>query len=922
MSPSSSVLTRMSFLYITTSKLYSTFCTVTFKETTVLSPKAPSFNQQGKRPGRKQFLKGLKDFVRQEKAVTDELHREGAPGRVISRRHAELIDTVIVSAHRYAQETSGEKEVPVVWIATGGYGRQELHPFSDVDLMLFHSGQTPTAHVEHLMSTVLQLLWDSGVGAHHTCRNPEDCLRVMEKDHIAATSLLESRYVTGDKSLFEHFENDVLLKFFSGNLFSYISNRIEEARNRHHSRGMSPYLLEPNVKEDPGGLRDAQVIFWMLRLSRLLPSRFSGQLPLLKEEEQLSLRKAVDQILRIRTQLHIISKKRHDVLERALQEEVAQALGYEETDGTPGATGLMKDYFTAAGKIHFHLNTILAHLEGLCRAPAAPRGPLRRPMGSEMVQIGKKLYFSREDALSGPWKAKKMMAFLLAAQRHHLEPSQQALKLMYEHLWLVDDGFRNDPEVAKLFMGILEGTGNVSKILSHMRDCGLLGKYIPEFDDLVGFVHFDCFHGYTVDEHSLRAIGVIDRLWQQDRPEKVQKRRLLEETKMQAVLRLALLFHDIGKPRGPYHALLGAAIIPAIARRLCLEESDAKLLEFLVENHLEMAYLFERRDPGEEGTLVAFAQKVGDLTNLKLLYLLTYADIKSSGYWFAWHDSLLWELYQKTAIILSEGADRSAVKSQKAFKEEFLELARARGMEKEALKHYDMVPPRYILEVTPKEAVIHLELIQKLKKDKIPVTLNFSRADNFIEVWLSTEDRPARFSQISGVFAARGFNIISARAYTRRDGIILDRFRVVPVEDLLVTDKLRREVCEDFLAVFAGKKSIVEMLRSRTRRVIPGKRTSGEKPPPRVYIDNKSSPQYTIIDTVSPDREGLLYTISLCLADCGLDIHFAKITTKQDQAIDVFYVTEKDRRTKVLEEERLAQIKGALVKACTEAKPR
>ncbi|MFQ5862729.1 MAG: [protein-PII] uridylyltransferase [Candidatus Brocadiales bacterium] len=884
----------------------------------MLKLSVPAFSLEGDRPERTEVLKGLKDFVQREKALTYKLHSEGAPGRIVAERLAQLIDTVVITAHRYARENARDEEVPAVWIATGGYGRGELHPFSDVDLMLFHLGGTPSAYVEHLMSTVLHLLWDTGLGASHACRSPKDCYQVMEKDYITASALLESRYVTGDESLFKHFEKEVLLNFFSSHLSSFIADRIEEVHTRHRSRGTSPYLIEPNIKENPGGLRDVQMIFWLLRLSKLVPSQFGTLLPLLKEEELLSLQKASGLLLRIRTQLHLHSERRYDTLERALQEEVAQALGYKESNGLLGATRLMRDYFTAAGKIRFHLNTVLARFES-ARPAMTHRAAVRRPMGTDMVAIGNKLYFSREDALNSPWKAKKMMELLLVAQRHHLEPSQQALKLIHEHLWLVDEGFRNDPEVAKLFMGILEGTGDVSRVLSHMRDCGLLGKYIPEFDDLVGFVHYESLHSHTVDEHSLLAIGAIDVLWQRDHPQKAQKRRFLEETGKQDLLRLALLLHDIGKPRGPQHPLLGAAVTPTIAKRLHLKEDDARHLEFLVENHLEMAYLFERRDHGEESALAAFARKVGNLTNLKLLYILTYADIQACGSWFAWQDSLLWELYQKTAIILSEDTALRTAESPKAFKEEFLAQAGAKGMEEEALRHCELVPPRYIIEVRPQEAVIHLELIRELKKGKVPIALNFSPASTFIEVWLSTGDRPARFSQISGVFAAKGLNIISAQAYTRKDGIILDRFRVVPAEGQRLTDSLCKEVREDFVHVFEGKKSLIEMLRSRQRRIVPGKRPTANASPTRVYVDNKSSPEYTIVDVVSPDRVGLLYAVSLCLADCGLDIHFAKVATRLDLAIDVFYVTDKERRTKVLEKEKIEQVKQALVSACTAA---
>ncbi len=913
---------------------------MTFKETTVLEPPAPSLSLPGDRPQRTEVLQRLRDCLEREKALTYELHRDGAPGDIVSKRLAQLVDSAVVSAHQYAQETAGEQKLHAVWIATGGYGRGELQPFSDIDLMLFHPGvfspgETPPAHeqghphVEYLMSTVLQLLWDAGLSVSHACRDTKSCFQVMEKDYVTSSALLESRYVAGDEQLFRRFEEEVILRFFSANLFSFIADRTDETRDRHRSRGMSPFTLEPNVKEDPGGLRDAQMVFWMQRLTRLLPTQFGEMLPLLKEEEFVSLRKAYSRIQRIRTELHLLSERKNDVLERALQQEVARALGYRESNGSPGAATMMREYFTAAGKTRFHLNTTLARLEAVHRPPAAHRRAIRRPVDADTVTIGKNLYFTGEDVADGPKQAKKLMDVFLTAQRHHLEPSQEVLKLVHEHLWQVDEGFRNNPDVARSFMGILEGSGgNVHKVLSHMRDCGLLGRYLPEFDDLIGFVHYESLHTHTVDEHSLRAIGEIDSLEQQGSAgstENTQKRKLLEETGKPAILRLAILLHDIGKPRGPHHALLGAALIPAVAQRLRLAEDDARLLEFLVENHLEMAYLFERRDHGEESALAAFAEKVGSLTNLKFLYLLTYADIRSSGSWFAWYDSLLWELYQKTEIMLSEETP-FAVKSAGAFafKEEFLDLARAKGLEEQALRHYEAVPSRYILEVSPEEAMVHLRLIHELEEDNCPIAMAFAPAENYVEVWLSTEDRPARFSQIAGVFAARGLNIISAQAYTRGDGIILDRFRVAAAqhEQRQFNEKLCRELRQDFLGVFGGKMSLAEMLRSRQRRVVPGKRPSNNRGIPRIYVDNKSSPEYTIVDVVVTDRVGLLYNISLCLADCGLDIYFAKISTKLDQAIDVFYVyavdVNKNRRTKVLKEDRIEELKRALSMACVD----
>lgn len=890
---------------------------MTFKETSTTDLPAPALLLEGHRHERSEVLRRLKEFLLHERARTHGLLRQGASGSTVTNRLTQVMDSVVVAAHQYAKDSAHGEEVPAVWIATGSYGRSELHPFSDVDLTLFYLSDSPTPYIEHLMSTVIQLLWDSGLDVSHACRNSASCLQVMKRDYVTASSLLEGRYVAGDKYLYEHFEKEVLLVFFSQHMLSFTADRAEEAHIRHRARGASPYHIEPNIKEDPGGLKDAQLISWILRLSQLLPSQFGGLLPLLQDNELKSLKEATDLLLRIRAQLHLLAGRRYDVLERALQEDVAQALGYRANNSLTGATALMRDYFAAAGNIRFHLDTALTRLENIW--PSRPRRVThRRPIAPGLVAIGDRLYFSGPDSLNSPWKAKKMMEVFCMAQRHHLQPSQQALKLIHEHLWLVDEDFRTNPEVAKLFMSLLESTVGVARALSGMRDCGLLGRYIPEFEELMGFIHYESPHSYTVDEHSLRAVGAIDELWHKDHPSRAQKRRLLEETGKQALLKLALLLHDIGKPRGPQHPLLGAAVIPTIARRLHLSEDDSRLLGFLVENHLEMTHLFEHRDHGEEAILTAFVHKVQSLRNLKLLYILTYADALASGRWFDWQDSLLWDLYQKAAIILSEGNTSVEARRPIAFREEFLELARREGMEREALKHCNLVPPRYTVEVTPQEAMTHLKLIGRLEGEKLPIALDFSLTNPFVEVWLSTIDRPARFSLISGVFAARGLDIISAQAYTRRDGIILDRFRIVPAEGRSLTDALCHEIKEDLLLVFEDKKSLAEMLRSRLRRITPARHPAPVKNYTYVRIDNKSSPDYTIIDVSSPDRVGLLYTISRSLAESGLDIHFAKVATRAGLAVDVFYVTDKDCRTKLLDEERIKRVNRALLRACKE----
>ncbi|HHT9154791.1 MAG TPA: [protein-PII] uridylyltransferase [Candidatus Tripitaka sp. YC43] len=857
---------------------------------------------------RNQALQRLKDFLQREKAQTFQLHQQGASGRLVVARLARLVDTAINFAHTYALENT-PPPAPLAWIATGGYGRGELNPFSDISLLLFHQ-DAPADSVERLAGSATSLLAEAGLTVSLSCRTPQACLKAMEGDPLAACALLEGRWVAGEENLFQSFEKEVLAAFFSRHWFSFLRDRIEEQQARHGAKGASPYLVESNLMSSPGGLRDIHLLFWTKRLAEALPTR-RELIPSLKEKEYPGLLEAHDLLLRLRTQLHLLSNKKYDLFDRSLHEPAASAFGYKQEDGLPAATGLMRDYFRTAARVCHLTRGIQSRFEDL--KPSSQRATFfRRPLGSDFVAMGKRLYFAKPaEPLDAHWK---LLETFLVAQRHHLELCQQVLEHVRENLRLVDDGLRSDPQAARCFLSILEGTGSVAPVLRQMRDCGLLGAFLPEFEPLVGFVHYESLPTYTVDEQTLLALAVIDEVWLAESGATAQKRRLLEETGHHALLRLALLLHDIGKPRGPGHPLLAGAMIPTIAKRLSLGEQDAKLLQFLVENHLELSCLFERRDHGEKQALQALAQRVDNPMRLSLLYLLTYADIKASDTWSEWKDSLLWELYKKIAGLLSQQRPEAARPA--SFKEGLLELARGQGLEQEALRHCELVPPRYALEVSPQEAVSHLEMIRNLKSPSGgPVYLHSSESDHLTDIWVCTRDMPARFTQLSGVFTAKGLDIISAQAYTRKDGVILDRFRIAGPEGKSLKDKGIKELQQDLSAVLTGQLSLVELLHSRQRRVAPSHPPAPG--PTRIYIDNNSSPDYTIIDVVSPDRVGLLYAISKCLADCGLDIHFAKVATKLHLAIDVFYVTLKDARTKLFDEEDLKRVKQQLMEACT-----
>jgi len=610
--------------------------------------------------------------------------------------------------------------------------------------------------------------------------------------------------------------------------------------------------------------------------------------------------------------MHLRAGRRSEVLDRGTQADIAAAFGYKDSDGASALSAFMRDYLLAAREVNGLLRTLVSRFRYLRRIQhgmAARVG--RRVLERDFVAVGDRIFLGRNDLFDGPGGLRNMMRIFLCSQRHRLEVSEEALQHIRHQLHRVDDAFRQDPEVAAMLMEILRGASGVADTLQAMAESGLLGEYLPEFGELDCLVHYEAYHDYTVDEHTLMSIRTIDELSSADSELDRPKREILAQVTRPCLLKLALLLHDIGKPRGSEHTERGATMIPLIAKQLSLPEPDGKLVMFLVENHLAMADLSQRRDFNEEGVLKGFAAKVGNLNQLQMLYLMTYADIKSvgRGAWAVWKDSLLWELYEKTAALLSK-APRAEEAAETDFRHALLSILPKSIAREEAERHCDRVPPRYAVEVTPEEAVAHLRLIQRLKDE--PMTVSFSFTDAYAEMWLCTGDMPARFSQIAGTFVGNGVNIISAQAFTRKDGIILDRFRLSDAGGKVVTDtEFWEKVKSDLSDVLQGKKQVADMVKARQRRIA-FRKVVPQPGVTKIHIDNKSSPEYTILDLTTWDRIGLLYAVTNCLSESGLDIHFSKISTRLNLAVDVFYVTDKTTRAKVEEPARLAEITKAL----------
>jgi len=830
-------------------------------------------------------------------------------GRAAGEYYSDILDQVMRRLLDFAAVRSGARAgTPgIALLAMGSYGRRDLAPHSDIDLLILHNTEDPVAareRLEGLAGLFLRPLWDAGLTLGHAVRTPDECLAMMDDGNDeegaieTATALLEARAITGDQALASLFLKHDLPKFFARRGRFFVEAKLQEALRRHRRQGESCYRTQPNLKDSPGGLRDFQLSLWIDRASQL-----SGHLPRLAKHPLVSpeaieeARAGYERILTLRTVLHAACGRKQDVLDFSIQPAVATDLGFQPTEELRASELLLKDYFRAATSVYRLADTVIRrYQEEQAIASRDIERLRRRPVDESFTRIGELLYLSNPGALAGPdWIEKALRAFDHAS-RLGIDVAQEIRVAIRARLSEIDAATRHDPGAAKHFLTILQRPAHCARTLRAMRDTGLLGEYIPEFGGLQGLVINDVVHDFAVDEHTLFVMGFIDKLYASGESGDRRRREVLERLARPELLRLAALFHDLGKSKGgPGHSKRGALMIPAIAERLGLNEADARTLIFLVEQHLLLSRNSLRRDPGE-GTLIAeMATQIATPERLDMLYLLTWADASAvgQGAYTNWKDELIAELYLRIRAQI-EGAGNSA--EAESLERRLVAAARDEDEQRRASEHCQRVPPRYLVEVNLDEAKLHLQILHKLLSEGREAVAAVTESAGLVEVWVACTDRPRRFSQICGALLGLSLNVVSSIAYTRSDGLILDHFRLsVPPEQAASTaaagpqfwGRVKNEIEE----TLAGKAAFRQKIDAARRR-IPLSPQISRRIEPEVRLDNKLSERYSVVDVACGDRIGLMYGLSRALSDLGLDIHFARVDTQQGLATAVFYVTE------------------------------
>lgn len=871
-------------------------------------------------PGRKPAVELARylGFLKEETARLRIRHRAEGGGVEVCRARAEMMDLLIQHLYETVKGAFPPKDKPprLALVAYGGYGRAELNPFSDIDLMFLHDGRKDgEAARNEWTSALLYTLWDLGLKVGHSLRTVDDCVKVANQDMQSKTALMEARLVVGDAALFTELQKTFKAHCIEGHEDEYIAQRIEDQARRHARHGNSAAMQEPHVKNGCGGLRDHQNLLWMaaVKLGYRTLAELQNHGHLVTRDLKL-LEEAYDFLLRTRNELHYGASSAADVLTALVKPAVATGLGYTERSPRLRVEHFMRDYYTHARNVYL-ITRMLEQRLALVPSPVRGLRALwgrRPPQPAAQLVDGFRIVGQQLNAPSltifGEDPNRIIRAFLYAQQRGltlHPDLVQMLRQIVQEGK--VNGSFARDPGVHATFLEILAQRGNVAPMLRAMHEVGFLGRLIPEFGRMTNLVQHEFYHQYAVDEHTLVTLSKLDQVAGATELPYSNYTPLLQQIERPEVLYLALLLHDSGKAfPGRPHETVGSELAIRTARRLHLDGTTTHTLRKLIELHLEMVKVSQRRDLEDDAVIEQMANEVQNADTLTMLTLHTFADSMgtSDTLWNGFKDSLLRHLYHKTRAKLSGGPEfiRAIEKQRRLLREQVAQMLPRTFVPDEINAHFEGMPDRYFVihdaraitrDLTLAHRFMHLQLTEADRALEPAILWHDEPDRGYAAVHVCTWDRPGLFSKLSGTLAAAGLNILAAQIFTRDDGIVLDDFYVVDARTAKLPESHVRQRLEKLVIDVLARGLDPARAIAKAQQYAPLYRAIGESFPTSVHFDNLESKDYTIIDVEAEDRVGLLFTLASTLHELDLDIRFAKVVTEKGAAIDTFYVTDR-----------------------------
>jgi [protein-PII] uridylyltransferase len=862
----------------------------------------------------------------------------GAGGREVVRQRSDLVDILFYRLFAQVCTEAIGKPKPEGFAAAafGGYGRREMNPFSDVDIMFLHAGRKTTPQETAAVQEILRILWDIGFKVGHSVRSVPEAIIQANGDLQTKTSMLESRHLCGDRELFNKFRAEFETKCVKGQGDAYAAWRLVNQGELHEQYGRIISMQEPNIKHGMGGLRDYQNLLWIGAVraganttAKLVEKKF------LTESERGLLEKGYDFLLRVRTEMHFINKRPIDSLTLYLQGQIASRLEYPQKHVLTRVEEFMRDYYRHTRDIQRVTETAFYRMvpeleppKGGLKGLFAPRTPRPEHFDGFYAKNG---VLHAESSSVFTEDPQRLMRMFQHAQLRRLALSPALRDLVRRRLALVNRTFQYSRAAREVFLSILSRKGEVGRILRMMHETDFLGRYLPEFGRLTCLVQHEFFHRYTADEHTLVCIDKLDELITTENPKFRGYRDLFQKDDDPATLYLALLLHDTGKAEHRrHHEDASATMAAKVGRRLQLAPEQKRALIALVDNHGLLSKTAQSRNLEDPATVAHFCGIVQAPEYLEPLMLVTLADGQgtSDANWSDWKEGLVWQLYRSARACFEQGTEyfeKRRVDFEDLKKEVRGRLAADYTDELEA--HFSQMPERYFRNFSASEMAGHLRMFRKFYRQETeeersalsPVMKWIHHPElGHSEVLVCGWDHPGLIRRICGAFLAARINVLSADIHTRADNLVLDIFRVCdarhePVaseRDHRLVQKLVDESLADpefeFGPHIAKARQKMGYLMSQEADI-----------PTRILIDNRGHPSFTIVDIQTPDRIGLLYDLFGVLTDRGLSLELARITTEREVALDTFYVYRASDGGKLSSENEVRHLQRALQEAAT-----
>ena len=851
--------------------------------------------------------------------IRERLESGRASGEDTVKAHSYLMDQIIRVLFDYTTAYFVRRGAPTMGerisiVAIGGYGRGELAPLSDIDL-LFLLPYKPTPFSEQIVEFMLYCLWDLGLKVGHAVRSVNENIRQAKDDLTIRTTLLDARWIWGDQELAAELVARFNTDIRKGTAAQFVEGKLKERDERHQKLGDSRYRLEPNVKEDKGGLRDLHTLYWIAKyLYGVSDVRKLADKGIVDDEAASRFVKAHDFLSTVRCYIHYLTGRPDNRLTFDLQREIAPRLGYVDRAGATAVERFMRHYFLVARDVGDLTRIFCTLLEEkgrtrpLFRVAAALR---RRRLKGFIVERGRISVKSAEDFAEKPIK---LISIFHVALEEGLDFQPQTLRLISQESRRLS-GLKNDPEANRLFMEILTSKNGPEATLRLMSECGVFGRFVPDFARVVAQMQYDMYHVYTTDEHTIRAIGILHRIESGKLKDELPNvTEIVHQIASRRALYVAVLLHDIAKGRGGDHSELGASIALELCPRFGLNAEETETVSWLVRHHLMMSNTAFKRDLDDPQTIVKFVEAVQSPERLKLLVILTCADIRAVGpaVWNNWKATLLRELYLRAIQHMRGGQTDAGIDARVAAARAALAERLSDWPEKTRDDMLGLASPAFWLteDTDTHERLVHFMRAADEVGEKIAIDFTVDDKRDVTHMVLYTPDHAGLFARVAGALAIAGVSVVDAKILTLSNGMALDTFSFQDFDGKAITGQHRLERVKSRIVVaLEGRVRMNQELPKASARL--PTRAKALEVPPRVIIDNTASKVCSVIEINGHDRQGFLFDVTKAMTDLGLQIFSAHISTYGERVVDVFYVKDVFGM-KIMADSKIRQIREGL----------